>query len=780
MAQASSALFDVKPSLSISALNRILQTSLPDQLRSRGNLSETMIEYIDDSKFLLSDNRIPFIRHKTEIESTFLLPMADLPYNGWVGLVDDKLKQTCNVFAPFSIQELADQKSNQTTKVNTPEPNMDTIKPEPLDYDIDDRHTVEMEFNRAKRCKIEDSVALLNNVKKSYRLDYTKRCEALKVLKENMLLERVPELYQTFRIEDGEAIINRLSTEQRDCLNSILHHAFPSHNLAQASTPPPPPPPQHTNSNGPEPFYKIFLIEGSAGCGKSSIIEGLNYHVYKYRMQHVRLCYITQTNVLCQSMASKCSYNPAMQYLTFFSFLNVLDLSFNDKRQLFLNCDALKGDAFQTVCGFDFLANIASIRKNLILPPMDGPEKPHLFVIFDEIYTVSDGKLSLFLYVLRCLKLKYENLQIHCILIGDQYQLQPFTKTEDVKLEVHHVIQGFQLQGKGVSTTTSSSSSSPTPSDRIKHEPGDVSMDEISLQCVIEQSETLGTATKFLLKKQFRIVDDDYTKFVERIRCCGTNEDIGIQVLTEIKDLWPDKYNKYLDIRYPLEEIVETLENIKNKDYQRTVVALSRAEIFKKTIDTTVFCFTNKHAHYYTISLAFNYWNQIENGNRGGHTIDHFLTFALIFKLKEIQTLDPDYNIIKMINNVNYLVNVLPLIRYCPYKMLTFKGPVARLSIVYLLDWTINETREITHVVVYSDDKKSIFSLLPQVFTMNLFKTTLLFGIPLQLAFSSTFASSQGLTLKNKIAISCANISHSELYVCLTRIQRASDLVRIF
>ena len=199
--------------------------------------------------------------------------------------------------------------------------------------------------------------------------------------------------------------------------------------------------------------------------------------------------------------------------------------------------------------------------------------------------------------------------------------------------------------------------------------------------------------------------------------------------------------------------------------------------IFKRALDTIIFCFTNRHAHYYNMALAVSYHKQLLDHNVNPN---EFLIFSLIIKYESLQFIENKTKH-ELLNNSSYLVNVLPLIRYCPYKILVAVEDVARLSIVYVLDWLYDERKEsITNVVVFSADMNLIFTIFPTRFEMNLFDKTPLFGFPLQLACSSTFASSQGLTLENKIAVSCVNISKSELYVCLTRIKKSADLVAIY
>ncbi|WBR61447.1 ATP dependent DNA helicase [Drosophila suzukii associated hytrosavirus 1] len=773
-------LFQAKASLNVCTINRILQTALKNQLQSTGNVSTYMTNYIDDNKYLLSDNRIPFIQHK-EKNSTFYVEKSNLPYNNWIDVACERLKNSTLLLKPFTLigqSVKADSYRNLKTTMNLKRKSEEDI--DEIDYG---------NINALKRRRIEETSRIFTAIKNNISLETQERRDIIKVLTSYKDIYHVKELVNEFRDEDGEMLLNRMSEDQRNCLDGILKYAYPADfNLPNKKYDP--------TVKERNPFYKIFLIEGSAGCGKSSVIEGLNFYTYKHHSNFTKLLYITQTNVLCQSMSTKCNYNKNMQYLTFFRFLSILDLNYYDKKQLLLNCDALKIDAFQHTCGSGFLRDIKDVIKlpcfisenntdpvykfnndikddpfivsdeNFVIPKKNEDTKPRLFIVFDEIYTVSSGKLSLFLFIVRCLKLNYPLLSIYCILIGDKSQLLPFTKVEDIKLNVPKDIEISD-----------------------ENETKDIQEDDdINICSLISQSESLANATRFVLNKQFRIVDEKYNNFVNRVRYCDNREDAGIHILEEFTKLWKDKVGNDLSIIYPLEEIRDTLASINIKKYNDVVIALERKKLFDQTLNTTVFCFTNKHAHYYNIALALSYWNQIEEKcNTGTDSIlfgsksSDFIVFSIIYSFTFLQTIDDsEYKASQLINQSNYLVNVLPLIRYCPYKMLASKSSVARLSIVYVLDWILDKYNSVTHVIVYSPDTKLIFSILPQRFEMNLFKNSPLFGIPLQLAFSSTFASSQGLTLHNKIAISCANISKSELYVCLTRIKSSKDLVRIF
>lgn len=739
--------FKPKPSLGLTTLNKILQTSLGQQIGANGNVSDTMFNYIDENKYLLSDNRTPFIEHQSR-NTVFEIEDSQLPYFKWNDSVYRKITTASNIYVPFTILEKTNGLSKQKTEIKT----------EPLD---DEGYTScpNTDILSVKRRKLDECRHLFNALKTNVFLQQDERKASVNALKKSTFVEYVQELARVFTISDGEFLIKRLSKEQNECLFSILCYAYPCDFPHMQKTP------LACNYNLGEdtknPFYKIFVIEGSAGCGKSAIIESLNFYTFKNHREDTKLLYITQTNILCQSMHKRCFYNDNTQYLTFFKFLSILDLNYYDKKQLLLNCDALKIDTFQHTCGVDFLKNIKNVIR---LPSLSDITTPRLFIIFDEIYTLSQGKLSLFLFIVRCLKLKYPKVTFYCVLIGDKNQLRPFIKLENIKLQVVPDIG---------------------PAPKIKKEE-DVKVEEdLNILSIISQAESINNATRFLLNHQFRIVDAQYNDLVNRVRNAEDRTDIGIQLLEDIKTMWSDKISPYLCVTYPIAEISESLRGSRFDEYKKIAITFTTNNMLNKTLDTTVFCFTNKHAHYYNLALAFSYWNQITNHfTATGSPPDEankYIVFSVIYNFNYLKFVDKHHKIKDLVNNCNHLVNILPLIRYCPYKILTCSSPVARLSIVYLLDWIIDEdTGQLTNVVLFSPDKNLIFSLLPMRFEMNLFKNITLFGFPLQFAFSSTFASSQGLTLNNKIAISCTNISKAELYVCLTRIKTSDDLVRIF
>lgn len=821
----------------------------------------------------MTENRIPFIQHKNT-NTTFKITNSHLPYSRWVPDIYDFLVTSPLLYSPFATLEKAKVKKPLKRKL---EQETEDVKSDIAD-DIANNNMDE--FYSIKKRRLDESSEMLDNMQKNPWLDKDERLEILKSLKANSLVEHITELERNFSPEEGEEILRRLSPEQHHCLYSILQYAFP-HDFPQKR--------QESIENVRtdlliNPFYKIFLIEGSAGCGKSAIIESLNYYIYSKHLDYTRLLYVTQTNVLCQSMRNKCFYNDTLQYLTFFRFLGVLNLDFYDRKQLLLNCDALQLDAFQNTCGTGFLRNMKDI---IDLPPipknaddddddrlLQSKKRPRLFIVFDEIYTVSNGKLSLFLFVVRCLKLQYPKLSIYCILIGDKYQLRPFTKIENIKLEVQpcpadlkdnilgdpdtlleikypnshqfktediksefisddikeelsdskdikpldicHNINSEDTASRSQHIDILNAQSQPKLNTQIQPDPHQLDVvpkhsalqstphlkavakakaklkelkpnilvsadqpDDLYMQAMIAHNESLQNATRFTLSKQFRISDEIYHQFVQKVRNCENREDIGHELLQDIATLWPDKIDQNLTITYPIDEILEIMEKIEVTDYSKMVLSLNSNGLFRKTIDTIVFCFTNRHAHYYNLALAFSYLHQIaEHPAQPG--VEKFMAFSIIYNFDYLQLLDNVCRVQDLINQDNYLVNVLPLVRYCPYKVLSSETPVARLSIVYLLDWLLNDKNEITHVVVFSPDRNMVFTIMPSRFEMNLFKTTPLFGFPLQFAFSSTFASSQGLTLDSKIAISCANISKAELYVCLTRIKHSNDLVRIY
>lgn len=783
-------LFKPKWTPSVNTINRILHTSMGEQLSATGNISNNMFDFIDDNKYFLTDNRTAFIQHDNKY-STFTIEHSKLPYSNWINKIHNILCNANNMFRPFTlIEKISSVNKNQIIKI---------------EQENRLNHNGKSEISLYKKQKVEETEIYFKHIKQDFSMTMEIKNDLMDTLTQNMSVIFMKELSKVFHMDDGEYLLSRLSEEQKGCLYSMIEYAYPEDfkyglkpsiknekskkNFGKvfASIP---------KIELSDPFFKIFIIEGSAGCGKSAIIESLNFYSFKNHNKYTKLLYVTQTNVLCQSMRKKCFYNNNMQYLTFYKFLSTLNLSYYNTQQLLLNCDALKLDSFQNTCGTDFLTKIKSIIRLPIMPEGDVDDsmtqKPRLFIIFDEVYTLTQGKLSLFLFMVRCLKQTYPKLTIYCILIGDKYQLRPFTKIENIKVSVK--------KNAKTNNNTQDKKSIENIDDIIKKEIDEDQEQDLNLKddddyddeeeynytdksylyelnrlSLISQHESVENATKFFLTQQFRIVDEKYNNFVNRVRDAENRVDMGIQILEEFKSQWEEKINNVLSMKYPIKAILKILDNIKPTSYKNIVRKFIELGLFDKTIDTTVFCFTNMHAHYYNLSLALSYWNQLNVHYK--KISNFFISFVLIYNSdylpRHVQAV-----IHEAINRANYIVNVLPLIRYCPYKILTSNSPVARLSIVYILDWLFNSKNEITTIIVFSPDTNLIFSVIPSKFEMNFLKHG--FGFPLQLAFSSTFASSQGLTLNNKIAISCTNISKAELYVCLTRIKTAKDLVRLY
>lgn len=750
-----------------STLNALLQTSVKAQLSSSGNVSRFMCDFIDDNKYLQSENRQPFIQSDTK-DNIFYIVDSELFLLTFVDTVYDKLINTTDtlLFKPsLIIEKMSQNKRKRDTTV---------------------------EYS-AKREKLEESKDLLEILRRTnHFIDKDRQTSIINTIKTNLLTTTVDVKQTKFSPEIYTKKMQNLSPEQKMCLYGILSVAYPDDKLDFLKEE------QHCGNNTipnidsikkenlkfeegiKNPFYKLFLIEGYAGCGKSSIIESLNFYAYMNHRCYTKLVYITQANVLCQSMRKKCNYNSDMEYLTFFRFVRTLGLGYDDEIQFLLNCDALQGDAFQSTYGLKFVKSLTEIIE---MPKKSPGRKSTLFLIFDEVYALSSGKLSLFLFLVRNIKLNFQHLDIHCILIGDKFQLRPFTTVENTKLEV--------IKSEPPSSDAEDDSEDKKNKEILiaKIEAQDYIDNEIpkelenDIQALISLHESLPNSTKFVLTKQFRIVDSEYNEFVNIVRHATDTVDSGTKIFNMILSKWPDKINKNIEVNYPIDYILSLHSRINKNNYIAICKELYDSDMFSKILDTTIFCFTNVHAHYYNIAYSFSVLNRLKRKFANSDVkYKDFIRFSLIYNYNYIYSKYPTEKLSMLLNKKNNLLNVLPLIKYCPYKLMISLGYIVRLSIVYLIDWIYDDkdNDDITHLILYSPDNNQCFSIHPYKFQMNLFKSTTLFGFPLQLAFSSTFASSQGLTLDNKIAISCANISKSELYVCLTRIHTSQDLVRIF
>lgn len=559
---------------------------------------------------------------------------------------------------------------------------------------------------------IEFLTRLFNNVPSLY-MSRQDKIELAKLIKAQVeVYHKLPDLKpKNLTKEEGEQKIANLNGEQRACYESII-----------------------SEIDKDQKDIKIFLIEGAAGCGKTAVVEAINVHLhFNYKVSD-NIKYITQTNVLCHSMEARCPFKEGAVFMTLYQFFKALDLSYRHTIDFMSFCDAVSGDTFQQTCREDFLRGLNNVL----------PLGKKFVIIFDEIFMWNSGRISFIIFLIRQYKIRHPNVDFYVILIGDEKQLQPYQVPKELKIRV-----------------------SMFATKQYEYEENFTSVERLM------RNDCISAWQRYVLTKQHRIVDSDYCDFVDFIRSADTAKVTDEDVMFEISRRYPEKLTDLIIVDYPWERIDKLLAGLNpQKDFEKIVRAFGNE--IDSVLDTTVFCYTNKHAHYYNLALAYS----VERGlpeNKRKDTIHWSVFFTSSYNLPNIEQ-----NVsLKHLNISNHLFNVLPLIRYYPYKVLECRcNTVPRLSIVVLLDWVVGKGC-LHNVIVYSPMKKTIFSIMPCTFRMNMFAGELLYGLPLQLAFSSTFASSQGLTLSNKIAISCVNITKSELYVCLTRIRQHRDLVAI-
>lgn len=508
-----------------------------------------------------------------------------------------------------------------------------------------------------------------------------------------------------FDISEEESFYKTLADEQRNTLNNILQD---------------------------KEKFSIYNITGQAGCGKSRIVYGIHLHTIK-RKNVESLLYVAHTNVLCQSINRNRLSRTRLETLTLCKFFTtVFKQSFFNIRPLLSILDAIPLDAFASVLGEGFL------RSELHMPLAIDVKPPKvLYVILDEIYMLSEGVVSFFIFILRKIQEQTINMRVILVLIGDKHQLRPFQQPGSVKYN-------------NIDPTI------PSATECLKIEQ-------------IKNIECESAWKKVVFTKQHRITDSAYNSLLQELLKPQIQ---GEEFYNLLKKRYGQKYLSNLSIVYPLEEILKRIGHLTTND--AIVEELLKDNFLESILNVNVFCFTNEHAHYYNIALGASILDQICKSSYEKRRV--YVKFTLFYDTKK----PPQINEIQA--NRPY-VNLLPLIRFYPYKLLEVSDiPIkcARLSIVYIIGWILNSREKIDHLIVYSKDVQKLFTLRPTKFRMNLYKDQLLLGFPLQLAFSSTFQSSQGLTITNKIALSMNNVSKEECYVTLSRIRFAEDLIAFY
>lgn len=274
----------------------------------------------------------------------------------------------------------------------------------------------------------------------------------------------------------------------------------------------------------------------------------------------------------------------------------------------------------------------------------------------------------------------------------------------------------------------------------------------------------------FNFKCQHRIVDKPYLDVVMRLA-----DDTLIspaQFLEELQRVIPSsKFSSEIKYAYPFSEIISAYELLKPTTNIYKWLEQLPCNFFADILPLNVFVFTNKEMHYMNLLLAFTILSQFRDREVSQAEAQEFICFSTFTK--------NNTNLVWPISiNNEHIIPVLPLIRFFPYRILTTNAKPAEVynkCIVHLIDWDF----ENRHVIVYCPDIEKFLKISFGTFKMNLCND-LLFGIPLELAFCTTYHSSQGLTLTGDIVVSLNNIDFRELFVVLTRVRSSSQIQNIF
>lgn len=492
------------------------------------------------------------------------------------------------------------------------------------------------------------------------------------------------------------------------------------------------------------PSIEYVLLTGHAGCGKTSTLELIPLIGY------TKIKYIAITHRLCA--AARKNYNVSTQ--TFCKFLMNLMLTppfetmdFSDtlsyvKTNFFtadsFTCDI--GDFFydeyhRLARDYEDLPPDAEPIENLNCKDCDRPAKffrdlaliptrnysEHIsrivnVIFLDEISMFTPGQLEFFMMVFEALS-AIMNEKFLLILTGDFMQIQPLFATT-------------------------------------------INYDRVRNLCT----------HKFNFTAQHRITDKNYLNVVMEL----TKDPLisNTDFLKRLKSVIPaDRYTNDVSYCYPRNTCYEMYKKYCEIGNPYRWIEQLPTNFFEHVLSFTMFSFTNRESHYNNITMALKILTQFNLNNVPQEETDRFIKFTA-FHLKKFDLVSP------IPISCNYRIPVLPLIRYFPYRVLVHSNPeLVSKTIVYLLDWNLQDKTDAT-VTVYNPDDGQIFTINLGTFNMNMADAAL-FGIPLELFVSSTMHSSQGLTLSNDVVVSLHNIDRHELFVILTRV-RSSDQIKCF
>lgn len=274
----------------------------------------------------------------------------------------------------------------------------------------------------------------------------------------------------------------------------------------------------------------------------------------------------------------------------------------------------------------------------------------------------------------------------------------------------------------------------------------------------------------FNFKQQHRIVDQSYLNVVMKL----TNDTLmcSQQFLVELKKVIPDsKFSQEIKYAYPFKLVENAYDSLKTATNLYIWLKTLPPNFFADILPINVFVFTNREMHYMNLLLAFAIISQFKDREIIRTITQQFICFSTFTK----NGTDLVWPI--QINN-EHIVPVLPLIRFFPYRLLAMNinlPDVYNKCLVFLIDWNFAESS----VTVYCPAIEKFLTVPVGSFKMNL-SNSMLYGIPLELAFCTTYHSSQGLTLTGDIVVSLNNIDFRELFVVLTRVRSSEQIQNIF
>lgn len=497
-----------------------------------------------------------------------------------------------------------------------------------------------------------------------------------------------------------------------------------------------------------EPSIEYVLLTGHAGCGKTSTLELIpliGYTKVKYIAITHRLCaaarknYNIETQTFCKFLMNLLITTPfaTMDFSDMLSYvrpnffqsetfaIDIGDLFYDEYHRMSIDLEDCPPDTTETEN--DNIDCIDESRQAKYFRPDQSMVQPrdysnHLsrfvnVIFLDEISMFTPGQLELFMMVFKALStIMHEKFLL--ILTGDFMQIQPLFSTS-------------------------------------------LNYDRVISLC----------SHRFNFVAQHRITDKSYLDVVMQL----TKDPLLPQheFLHRLKQVIPsDRYNEKVPYLYPRLMCQKAYRDyIEMANPYRWLESLDN-KFFEDVLPFTMFSFTNRETHYNNISMALKIYSQFQLAGLQQSEIDTLMRFATFHLAK-----NDLYSPIPI--NDHFLIPILTLIRYFPYKVLIHSDPqLVSKSIVYLLDWDLSDSKKAS-VTVYNPDDGKVFNLSMGTFNMNMADRTL-FGIPLELFVSSTIHSSQGLTLSNDVVISLHNIDRRELFVILTRVRSSNQIKRFY